>query len=284
MTWAAKVRTGNPVLKGLLMTLANYANEDGELWHGQRRISFDAEIPERSLRRRLGELVEMGIIQITERRHPDGTRMSSLTRLLMDEDGDQPANLAGGSDRSSPAAKSTSGQIDQRPKSGGTSGQNGGAPAANKVAANESTKNRKEPSVNNSSDDWPEDFLEQFWKAYPPYRRSAKKTVHAKLLAIRRRRETTWSVLFEAVRRYAATDPGEYAKGPVVWLNGGCWDDQPIMRKSTPAASNGFAELLRERRNQQFDLGESYGHGTDGYEDGPIIDAEPVPDPAQRRF
>lgn len=81
-TWATNARVGDYALKLLLLTLANYANEDGECWHSQKRISFDTEIPERTLRRKMAALAEMGLIEVTARATPNGGRTSSLIRLL----------------------------------------------------------------------------------------------------------------------------------------------------------------------------------------------------------
>src|SRR6202044_778694 len=81
-SWATKTRVGDATLKLLLLMLANYANEDGECWYTQKKISFDTEIPERTLRRKLAQLVELGLIEITRRTHDDGTKQTSLFRLL----------------------------------------------------------------------------------------------------------------------------------------------------------------------------------------------------------
>jgi hypothetical protein len=73
-------------------------------------------------------------------------------------------------------------------------------------------------------DDWPEDYLEQFWKQFPPFRRQARAKVGQKLAKIRAAGAVTWQVLFAGVLKFAATNPGEYAPAPMVWLNDGRWD------------------------------------------------------------
>lgn len=87
-------------------------------------------------------------------------------------------------------------------------------------------------------DDWPIDHAEQFWKAFPPYRRQAKAKVAAKLARIRGDGKVTWSTLFGGVEKFAATNPGEYAPAPMVWLNDGRWDR---VYGSTTGGSNGKA-------------------------------------------
>lgn len=127
--WASEQRVGDPVLKLLLLTLANYAGPNGEAsWYSQAKMSYDTEIPDRSLRRYLQKLVEMELISVEPRTNADGTKTTSLITVLM-----RPAaNLAGGY------------STDHRPNPGVTTGQNGGAPSANKVAGQESPKNNQE--------------------------------------------------------------------------------------------------------------------------------------------
>jgi hypothetical protein len=266
--WATKQRVGDSSLKLLLIILANYVNEEGEAWHSQKRISFDTEIPERTLRRKMTQLVDMGLIEVTERRRENGSRTTSLVRLISD----QPAKMAD--------CETASGQTGQRPESGLASGQNGELPAATKVAGPDSSENHSEPSMvltregdARQSGAWPKDHVEMFWNLYPEYRRSAKKTVAAKLATLRRTGEVTWDRLMDGLRRYVASKPGEYAKGPVVWLNGGCWDDTYDARgrvaERRPSGGNGFATLLRERmENGNGDDFDDRNTGSDAGFDG----------------
>jgi hypothetical protein len=102
-----------------------------------------------------------------------------------------------------------------------------GPPAAPKPA--------KVPAV---QDDWPVDYGEQFWVRYPPGRKSGKKAVLAKLATIRKNREVTFARLMDGLSRYVESMPDpKYTKGPLVWLNQGCWDDEP------PPASQRGREL-----------------------------------------
>lgn len=144
VNWAIETRVGDPILKILLITLANLANGDDETWHNQIKIAFDTEISVRTLRRRLHELVELGLISMEERRRENGTKTSSLITLLRHP----PANLAAG-----------------------TSGQKEGSPAATKVAGHRTVKNRKEDST------YGEDF-EALWQLYPRTRNTSKKKAH----------------------------------------------------------------------------------------------------------
>jgi hypothetical protein len=113
------------------------------------------------------------------------------------------------------------------------------------------------------ADGWPEDFTEQFWKAFPPYRRESKRKVGDKLARLRADGKVSWDQVVGAVKRYAATDPGQFACAPMVWLNGERWDreygaearntnggNHATDRNGAPASrgSNGYATLAARLR------------------------------------
>jgi hypothetical protein len=165
----------------------------------------------------MSQLVEAGLIEVQERRREDGSRMTNFVRLLIE----QPATVAA-------CSESASGQNSKRPKTGVTSGQKPGSPAATMVASKESINNQElsvlDSTPPRANDGWPDDFLDQFWTAFPPYRREGKRKVGEKLARLRRDRVVPWTELIGAVRRFAATNPGEFAPAPMVWLNGERWD------------------------------------------------------------
>jgi hypothetical protein len=76
-------------------------------------------------------------------------------------------------------------------------------------------------------DDWPADFGEAFWQAYP--RKTEKLAAMKKLANLRKSGIVTFTDLIAAVGRYAAsvsnTEP-KYIKQPTTWLNAGCWADE----------------------------------------------------------
>ena len=99
-------------------------------------------------------------------------------------------------------------------------------------------------------DDWPADYLDVFWREYPPGRKTGKKAVAAKLAGIRKRGEITFERLIAGVRRYAGSNPDpKYTKAPEVWLNKGCWDDEISLFGSAPEKTRGnaFANMRFER-------------------------------------
>lgn len=94
-----------------------------------------------------------------------------------------------------------------------------GTPLQEQIHKQKESKEKESPD-----DGWPEDYVEQFWIAFPRYRRQAKMLVTAKLAKLRASKAVEWPVLIEAVRRFAATNPGEFAPMPMTWLNGCRWD------------------------------------------------------------
>lgn len=123
------------------------------------------------------------------------------------------------------------------------------------------------------ADDWPADYLEQFWKAFPPYRRQAKVKVGQKLARIRASK-ITWATLFGGVLKFAATNPGEFAPAPMVWLNDGRWDREygpqggSNAKTTTAATGSGFSGFAARLRPRVADSEFSFGAG-------PPADAEP---------
>jgi hypothetical protein len=117
--------------------------------------------------------------------------------------------------------------------------------------------------------DWPQDYVEQFWGNFPPYRRQSKTKVAAKLSRIRSERKVPWEVLFGAVMKFSATNPGEFAPAPMVWLNDGRWDreygscENGGSNGKTTHTLGGFsglaAQLRRKIAEEEFRFGEDTG-------------------------
>jgi uncharacterized protein YdaU (DUF1376 family) len=85
--------------------------------------------------------------------------------------------------------------------------------------------------------DWPDDFRERFWEAYP--RKTEKKSAMAKLEAIRKSGSVPWAKFIDGISRYRDHVVGSeerYIKHPTTWLNKGCWDDEHLQQK--PASEN----------------------------------------------
>lgn len=82
--------------KFVLVALADFADGDFVCFPGQKRLATMTGMGERTVRRHLLRLEEMGAIERVERRRADGTRTSDLYRLSAPDDAQlQPARLAG---------------------------------------------------------------------------------------------------------------------------------------------------------------------------------------------
>lgn len=87
----------------------------------------------------------------------------------------------------------------------------------------------KPPSNRNDVADRDGDF-EEFWRQYPSGRKQSKPKCREKYLRVVKSGDATPAELLAAVMRYAAAgyDNSKYVKGPLVWLNQGCWSDEDI--------------------------------------------------------
>ena len=74
-------------------------------------------------------------------------------------------------------------------------------------------------------DDWPENYGDVFWQAYP--RKEEKISAMKKLAALRKSGIVTFADLMAGVKRYcAAQREPQFTKQPTAWLNKGCWADE----------------------------------------------------------
>jgi DNA-binding transcriptional ArsR family regulator len=97
-------------------------------------------------------------------------------------------------------------------------------------------------------DDWPDDFGDQFWQAYP--RKTEKLAAMKKLAMVRKSRIVSFADIMAGVKRYAAAniDP-QFTKHPTTWLNAGCWADE-----TQPGATNGKRTHDQARRSSSADF------------------------------
>lgn len=170
VTWATRCRVGDASEKLLLMTLANYANEDGESWYSQERLSYDTEIPERTLRRKLQSLSEKGYIEVTPRRRTDGTKTTSLIRLLASQTAKMAEGASTGQNGTSPPAKMA------------------GQPPAICVAGQDSSGNNQEPSLSvgkkPKKGEYTAEFENEVWQPYPRKQGTSKLNAFKKWSAL----------------------------------------------------------------------------------------------------
>lgn len=156
-SWASKVKTGSPAIKLVLLTLANFADDEGYCFPSQKTLAEITECGERSIRRYLDKLESMGIIRRVRRHREDGSRTSDGVYLCM---GNLPAKLA-------------TGQIGHRPNDAEPSGQ---ALAAQESSDEypERSNNRKarvaKPTFSPSTgkiENIPDEVIAKWAEAYP---------------------------------------------------------------------------------------------------------------------
>lgn len=226
--WVRITRVGDSKLKLLLLMLCNYANEDAESWYSQEQISFDTEIPVRTLRRKLEELQEMGFIEVTQRASDSGVKRNSLIRVLTGP----AANLAGGEHR--------------RPKSGVSTGQNEGDPSATRVAAvNLNHSNHKKHTARAKEEVYSEEF-ENLWQAYPRTKNTSKKKawdLYRMLNDENQERVRAAVPLFAAAMR-AEGRPEDKIMHMTTWLNGRTYET--VSAPASTAATAGPAKPFWE--------------------------------------
>jgi uncharacterized protein YdaU (DUF1376 family) len=92
------------------------------------------------------------------------------------------------------------------------------------------TQRRKKESIAQESDsvsDWPTDFENQFWQAYP--RRVGKQAAMRALGRVKKTNAVPWASMLLAINKFstwAASKETRFVKHPATWLNAGCWDDE----------------------------------------------------------
>lgn len=121
-----------------------------------------------------------------------------------------------------------------------------------KTRLEETREEKKETSLRSVTDDFPTDYRERFWKAYP--RKAGKAQAVRKLEAIRKSGNVTFAALMAGVDRYASACLNietQFQKHPATWLNAGCWDDdaEALKRSTGPPRVNGaqgFESLFQQ--------------------------------------
>lgn len=103
-------------------------------------------------------------------------------------------------------------------------------------------RSEKDSRAEALDDDWPKDFGDQFWQAYP--RKTEKLAAMKKLAVVRKSKIVTFADLMAGVCRYAASNPEpQFTKHPTTWLNAGCWADETQI-----GANNGNGTRPQNRR------------------------------------
>lgn len=83
LSWAFAQQSLKSPQKFVLVTLANYADENGSCFPGQARISLDTGMSVRSVKRCLKSLEELGYIWVENRQRANGSRTSNRYLLKL---------------------------------------------------------------------------------------------------------------------------------------------------------------------------------------------------------
>lgn len=109
------------------------------------------------------------------------------------------------------------------------------------------------------TDDWPADYEQKFWAAYP--RRIGRKSAFLKLKTIRKSGEVTFAQLMAAVANIPLREP-KFIPHPTTWLNRGGWDDEPE-RNTNGQVTSPILNALDDNRERIAALGLRHRTGAD---------------------
>jgi len=209
-SWASKVKTGSPAIKLVLLTLANFADDEGYCFPSQKTIAEITECGERSIRRYLDRLESMGIIKRVRRHRGDGARMSDGVYLCM---GNLPAKLTTGQSDHRPNDAKPSGQAlaaqeppDEYPDSKQVHDPSGDGPREMTPPSSSPAKNKRKAI------DYTQEF-EEAWAAYPKREGSNNKRKAFSAWNARLREGVAPEEMLAGVKRYAAYCAAKDATG-----------------------------------------------------------------------
>jgi hypothetical protein len=155
--WASSQRVGDRTIKLLLMVIANFASPEGKCWHRQEVLARDAEMSDRTVRRGLVVLRELGLIKTEQMKRTVGGNGNLRIILLMPESAARPDTQM----------SAPSGHPDVRTARTLVS-------APNEPSSEPSIETKKEPlafaranPTGPSDDEIDKIFDEHFWPAYP---------------------------------------------------------------------------------------------------------------------
>lgn len=82
VSWALSQDIDAPAVKLLLVSIANYADDNGECWPSQKSLASDTSMSARSVQRHMKTLEDLGYIETEARRTENGARTSNAIRLV----------------------------------------------------------------------------------------------------------------------------------------------------------------------------------------------------------
>lgn len=244
LAWASRQTTGGPGPKAVLLSIAKRVDESWSCYPGQDTLAEETEQSVRTVRDQLKRLEELGLIRRESRGKPGGGRTSD--RYFLQVEG-KPADPAGKGKPADPAGQTGNGLPVQTGKllPGNSQGEQPGLEQPDISVISDALFDL--PGLDKPVDEIPAGIppdvptFEDFWQAYPPDRRVAKKN------AEKAWRKALYGVpagergglahlIVDGAKRYAkerVDEPVKFTKHPATWLNGGCWVDEPGANKTS---------------------------------------------------
>lgn len=227
-SWVLKQKTGNPILKVLLLAVANYADPDGRCWPSVETLADDSEVSKRTIQRKLQELQALGFIKVTERFEPSGRQMVSLIELRMGEGDSQ--TLEGG--RVTPACHGE------------------GDTTLSPTDSLNNQKNKQLRPAKKSEVAYSDEF-EAVWQLYPRTRNTSKKDAWNiyRMLNDENQVRVRIGVIAYAAAMKAEGRPEDKIKHMTSWLNGRMYETAAAAPTATKQAS---AEWYKTATREQW--------------------------------
>jgi hypothetical protein len=217
LAWLDRIRGDPAVLASdfrVAHALASFMGKSCEMFPAVANIALRAGgASERNVQRALRRLVAGGYLKI-------GTRKYKATLYLM---GDTDVTLARGDSRDADGC--------HRRRRGVTPvTQKGDTAVTQSLSNNTSLSNTLkgntfvQPNGWTHDDDWPADYKEQWWEAYP--RKQKKTEALKKLETVRAMQVVSWQKMMTAVARiWNDASERQFIPLPTRWLDGERWDD-----------------------------------------------------------
>jgi DNA-binding MarR family transcriptional regulator len=254
LTWAFDLEHGalTPTTKLVLITLANYANEQFFTYPKQNTIALKTCLTRQTVNAALTKLEELDLISSTQRYYDNGGYRSKIYRLNVpgaDEsiNDDEPLsnNPTPGVSNTPTGGVSDDDRECRGPRRGVSNMPTGGVGQAdnNNRVLEPYTEPKEEPTPpKRRTAAWPADYQEQFWAVVP--RKVGKDAVFKKLERIEREDRVEFNDILVGMRRYTASpdvrkdmrdpDRRRFVVHPITWLNQGRWSDEDGMPPETP--------------------------------------------------
>ncbi|SHH03796.1 helix-turn-helix domain-containing protein [Bradyrhizobium erythrophlei] len=266
LTWAFDLdhEKITPTLKLVLITLANYANEQNETYPKQNTIAAKTMLSRQTVNTSLMTLESIGLIEVTRRFHENGGKRSSVYRLMVNlpqepsinDDGPMSNKPTGGMSKAATSYDNDNNEGCQRPRRGmsNTATTDVGEPDMKSRILEPSqepdSEPKPKPKKRRKTAPWPEDYREQFWNLYPRRKNTSKKAALDKLEKLEREDRVTFEAIMAGLRIYAERmgdavkkdrKNEQFIAHATTWLNQERWETEE------PGEKGGSSDAARSR-------------------------------------